>query len=134
MDIFFEHLINCGLSEEGTIGGTVELFKRPGEENTSFGFLWNPFQTGAAIITRIISDSPADRSEGRIQVNDQITAINGTNIIGRSTSEIQALILASGLSIALTIEGIILSKELNHFGGIASFFQDWAPWTLAGCK
>ena len=23
-----------------------------------------------------------------------------------------------------------ISKELNHFGGIASFFRDWAPGTL----
>ena len=104
---FFEHLINCGLSERGTIGGTVELFKRQGEENTGFGFVWSPFGTGGAIITRIIADSPADRSEGRIQVRDRITAINGTNIICQKTSEIQALILASGLSIVLTIEGTI---------------------------
>ena len=24
----------------------------------------------------------------------------------------------------------LVSKELNHFVGIASFFQDWAPGTL----
>ena len=108
MDIvFFEHLINCGLSERGTIGGTVELFKRQGEENTGFGFIWAPFRTGGAIITRIIADSPADRSEGHIQVRDRISAINGTNIICQNSSDIEALILASGLSIVLTIEGII---------------------------
>ena len=28
----------------------------------------------------------------------------------------------------------LVSKELNHFGGIASFFQDWAPGTLTGGK
>ena len=27
-----------------------------------------------------------------------------------------------------------LSKELNHFCGIVSFFQDWAPGTLTGGK
>ena len=26
----------------------------------------------------------------------------------------------------------LVSKELNHFGGIASFFRDWAPGTLTG--
>ena len=26
----------------------------------------------------------------------------------------------------------LVSKELNHFGAIASFFQDWAPGTLIG--
>ena len=26
----------------------------------------------------------------------------------------------------------LVSKELNHFGGIALFFRDWAPGTLAG--
>ena len=26
----------------------------------------------------------------------------------------------------------LVSKELNHFGGIASFFQDWALGTLTG--
>ena len=26
----------------------------------------------------------------------------------------------------------LVSKELNHFGAIASFFQDWAPGTLTG--
>ena len=26
----------------------------------------------------------------------------------------------------------LVSKELNHFGGITSFFQDWAPRTLTG--
>ena len=26
----------------------------------------------------------------------------------------------------------LVSKELNHFGGIASFFRDWAPRTLTG--
>ena len=24
----------------------------------------------------------------------------------------------------------LVSKELNHFGGIASFFQDWTSWKL----
>ena len=105
---FFKHLINCGLSERETIEGTVELFKRQEEENLlGFGFIWSPFGTSGAIITRIIADTPAERSEGRIQVNDRITAINGTNINCKNTSEIQALILASGLSIALTIEGNI---------------------------
>ena len=28
----------------------------------------------------------------------------------------------------------LVSKELNHFGGIALFFRDWAPGTLAGGK
>ena len=85
----------------------MELFKRQGEESTGFGFIWNPLGTVGAIITRIIPDSPADRSEGHIQVGDQISAINGTNITCQNSSDIQALILASGLSIALTIEGII---------------------------
>ena len=26
----------------------------------------------------------------------------------------------------------LVSRELNHFGGIASFFQDWALGTLTG--
>ena len=26
----------------------------------------------------------------------------------------------------------LVSKELNHFGSNASFFQDWAPGTLTG--
>ena len=26
----------------------------------------------------------------------------------------------------------LVSKELNHFGGIALFFRDWAPGTLTG--
>ena len=26
----------------------------------------------------------------------------------------------------------LVSKELNHFGGIASFFQDWTSWKLTG--
>ena len=26
----------------------------------------------------------------------------------------------------------LVSKELNHYGGIALFFQDWAPGTLTG--
>ena len=26
----------------------------------------------------------------------------------------------------------LVSKELNHFGGIASFFRDWTPGTLTG--
>ena len=26
----------------------------------------------------------------------------------------------------------LVSKELNPFGGIALFFQDWAPGTLTG--
>ena len=26
----------------------------------------------------------------------------------------------------------LVSKELNHFGGIASFFRDWALGTLTG--
>ena len=26
----------------------------------------------------------------------------------------------------------LVSKESNHFGGIASFFRDWAPETLTG--
>ena len=28
----------------------------------------------------------------------------------------------------------LVSKELNHFGGIVSFFRDWAPGTLTGGK
>ena len=28
----------------------------------------------------------------------------------------------------------LVSKELNHFWGIASFFRDWAPVTLTGGK
>ena len=104
---FFEHLISCGLSERGTIEGTVELFKRQGEENTGFGFVWSPFSAGGAIITQIITDSPADRSEGRMQVRDRISAINGTNIMCQNSSAIEALILASGLSIVLTIQGTI---------------------------
>ena len=27
---------------------------------------------------------------------------------------------------------VSISKDLNHFGGIASFFRDWAPGTLTG--
>ena len=104
---YFLTFINCGLSERETIEGTVELFKRKGEENTGFGFIWAPLRTGGAIITRIIPDSPADRSEGRIQVRDRISAINGTIITCQNSCDIQALILASGLSIALTIEGTI---------------------------
>ena len=26
----------------------------------------------------------------------------------------------------------LISKELNHFGGITSFFRDWVPGTLTG--
>ena len=28
----------------------------------------------------------------------------------------------------------LVCKELNHFGGIASFLQDWAPVTLTGAQ
>ena len=28
----------------------------------------------------------------------------------------------------------LVSKELNHFGGIASFFRDWALGTLTGVE
>ena len=41
------------------------------------------------------------------------------------------LFAASTLSfLLLKIE--LVSKELNHFGGIVSFFRDWAPGTLTG--
>ena len=32
--------------------------------------------------------------------------------------------------LSLVVE--LVSKELNHFGGIALFFQDWAPGILTG--
>lgn len=95
------------LSEKGNIEYPfdVELFKRQGEENSGFGFVWYSLGTAGAIITRIIPDSPADRCDGRLQSSDIISAINGNDINCNDNSDIQKLILASGVSIVLTIEG-----------------------------
>lgn len=83
----------------------VELFKRQGEENSEFGFVWYSLGTAGAIITRIIPDSPADRCDGRLQSSDIISAINGNDINGKNHSDIETLITTSGASIVLTIEG-----------------------------
>ena len=37
-----------------------------------------------------------------------------------------------GLAYVADLQVELVSKELNHFGGIVSFFQDWAPVTLTG--
>ena len=94
-------------SERGTVEYPVdmELFKKQGEENSGFGFVWYSLGTAGAIITRIIPDSPADRCDGRLQSSDIISAINGNDINGRNHSDIETLILTSGASIVLTIEG-----------------------------
>ena len=44
--------------------------------------------------------------------------------------------IKSESSILMTIANKVelVSKELNHFGGIASFFRDWAPKILTGGK
>ena len=44
-------------------------------------------------------------------------------------------VLGHILSLVLSKDGCKLesvSTELNHFGGITSFFRDWAPGTLTG--
>ena len=45
---------------------------------------------------------------------------------GATDSEIDAMMKIFEMKVEL------VSKELNHFGGIASFFRDWAPGTLTG--
>ena len=37
-----------------------------------------------------------------------------------------------GLAYVADLKVELVSKEVNHFGGIASFFRDWAPMTLTG--
>ena len=40
---------------------------------------------------------------------------------------------ANQLKLNFFVFGVeLVSKELNHFGGIVSFFRDWAPGTLTG--
>ena len=106
MHAIFQHFY-VHLSEKENIEYPfdVELFKKQGEENSEFGFVWCSLGTGGALITRIVTDSPADRCDGRLQSSDRISAINGTNITSKNNSDINTLISTSGASIVLTIEG-----------------------------
>ena len=62
-----------------------------------------------------------------IKIKEEIKSVIETEDISEQFNTTMSYVSQTNIS---RLE--LVSKELNHFGGIASFFRDWAPGTLTG--
>ena len=87
---------------EGSLG--LSLVGRQGQKG----------QTGICVVS-ITPGGPTDR-DGRIQVNDQVIAINGISLRDKSQSETLSLIKDSGLTTRITLlkTNAMTSSRIDH--------------------